>query len=383
MKIVVWQDHLRNGGTERQTLWLARHFQERQHAVELLLHRAGGRLYEQAADSGLKVRVLQPRASTSDMWAPKLTRYLQEVGPCVVLSMGRVANLYAGWVQLRCPKAVVVGTVRTGKALSPLSYWSLKRTRGVIANSEWWRQRLLRQGFAPEQVTTVYNSLLWPEANDAERRQQAREQLRAANGVSPETCVFLKVAGFRRGKRHRDLLQAFQNLLQQNPGLDCQLWLVGEGPETPSCQRWVRQQQMSKQVRFFGYQTNPQTFYAAADVAVSSSREDSLPNFLVEAQSSALPAVAIGYRGVAETFVEGESGVLIDQRDLPGMVAALQQLALDPELRRRMGEAAAAHAKVRFAPVPQADAVLRFLENRVALSGGKGWPPPLPQPDLP
>jgi len=383
VKILVWQDHLRNGGTERQALWLARHFGARGHEVEVLLHRDGGRLFEQVTEHGLRARVLQPTSTSRDMWAPGLTRIIRECGPCVVLCMGRVANLYAGWVQLRCPQAVVVGTVRTGKPLSALSFWSLKRTRGVIVNSEWWRQRLLRRGFDPAKVTTVYNSLLWAESQDEAAWEAERQKMRAAHGLGPDTCVFLKVAGFRRGKRHRVLIEAFRKLSLDHPELDWQLWLVGEGPEARACQELAREQKIGARVRFFGYQARPQAFYAAADAAVSASKEDSLPNFLVEAQSSALPVVAMDYRGVAETFLPDRSGVLIEQGDTTAMVNAVVRLMGNAALRRQMGQAGAEHARERFAPVPQADAVLHFLENRVALSQGKDWRPPLAQPDLP
>ena len=80
--------------------------------------------------------------------------------------------------------------------------------------------------------------------------------------------------------------------------IDWRLWLVGDGKEYRRCQHWAAANGLGTRVRFFHFQHDPFPFYAAADVAVSVSREDSLPNFLIEAQATGLPVVAYDCRGV-------------------------------------------------------------------------------------
>ena len=97
--------------------------------------------------------------------------------------------------------------------------------------------------------------------------------------------------------------------------------------------------------------------------AVSVSREDSLPNFLIEAQASGLPVVAYDCRGVEETCIPGRTGRILPPEDHQGLLANLLELANNPQLRNQLGHAAPAFARERFARGPQAESILRFMEG--------------------
>jgi hypothetical protein len=97
MRILVVQDQLRVGGTEKQSLFLARNFQEAGHEVVLLTFRPRGHLATAANLAGLQVEVLQGFDSGISLWAPGLMRRIRQVDPDVILCMGRTANCYAGF----------------------------------------------------------------------------------------------------------------------------------------------------------------------------------------------------------------------------------------------------------------------------------------------
>ena len=115
MKILVIQDYLRSGGTERQSILLARAFAKAGHATTLLTFRPGGVLA--AGLSGVNHQSLLSFDSGLDWFAPGLLRTVASAAPDIVLCMGRMANCYAGFIQQRCPRLAVVGTMRTGKSL--------------------------------------------------------------------------------------------------------------------------------------------------------------------------------------------------------------------------------------------------------------------------
>lgn len=304
----------------------------------MLTFRPGGLLSEELGRAGVPHLALQPLDTCLNFLAPGLFRALRRHRPHVILCMGRTTNCYAGFVQHRFPEIAVVGTVRTGKPLPALNRWSLCQVSGVLTNTNWWRLRLIQMGVDPGRIAVVANGLTrdW----SLEQRLPSRERRREELQVGASTVVFLNVAGFRNGKRHARLIEFFSTL---DPDWDCRLWLVGDGRQWRRCQR-LAERLAPRRIRLVGYDADPFAWYSAADVAVSVSHEDALPNFLVEAQTLGLPVVATEYKGVGEALRHGETGYLVAARDPDAFRSAIEELYFDAERRRRMSQQAAAFA---------------------------------------
>ena len=131
MKILLLQDFLRCGGTERQTVSLCEYFCRSGHDVSLLTFRPGGRLADWVRRTGIPLRALQSFDFGLNFFAPGLFREIRRSNPDVVLSMGRMANCYAGFLQKRFKEIVTVGSARTGKALPLLNQWSFRQVSGI------------------------------------------------------------------------------------------------------------------------------------------------------------------------------------------------------------------------------------------------------------
>jgi glycosyltransferase involved in cell wall biosynthesis len=66
---------------------------------------------------------------------------------------------------------------------------------------------------------------------------------------------------------------------------------------------------------------------------------DGLPNVVVEALSQGLPVVATRAAAIPELVIDGVHGRLVPPGDIGGLAAAIEELARDPQARRRMGAA--------------------------------------------
>jgi glycosyltransferase involved in cell wall biosynthesis len=360
MKILLLQDFLRCGGTERQTVSLGEYFCRSGHDVSLLTFRPGGRLADWVERTGIPLRSLQPFDLRLNFFAPGLFREVARLNPDVVLCMGRMTNNYAGFLQRRCKDIVIVGSARTGKPLPLLNQWSFRQVDAVLANCEWWRQQLVASGVADAKVKIVHSGLTspWEQRDDTLVRENVRHELEAG----PSTVVFLNVADFRTRKRHDWLIETFSQI---RSGLDWQLWLVGDGIEWSRCRQMAEKSNVAHHIRMLGYQSEPYPYYAGADVAVSASIEDSLPNFLIEAQSVGLPVVASDVRGVGETFSTGKGGFLVSPRDRGAFLSRIEELCGDSDMRKSMGEFGGRSARKRFSGDTQAAKVLGVLEGLV------------------
>ena len=319
MKILIVQDHLRSGGTERQSILLARAFAAAGHAATLVTFRPGGALAREL--EGVRHQSLQPFDLGLDWFAPGLLRAVGALVPDVTLCMGRMANCQAGFIQQRYPQLPVVGTMRTGKPLPFLFRRSLQRVRHVVANSHAAKANLVAAGLAPaDKITVIHNSLVFPAAATLARN----DALRAELGAGPGTLVLLCVAMFRRAKNQRELIEIAAGLPAD---LDWQLWLAGAGETRPACERLVRARHLDGRVRFLDWQRDPSALYRAADLAVHASWSESLSNFVIEAQAHGLPAVVYEAQGIDECFLPGDTGMVIARGDHAAFRAAIGRLA--------------------------------------------------------
>ena len=67
----------------------------------------------------------------------------------------------------------------------------------------------------------------------------------------------------------------------------------------------------------------------------------------LEASASGLPVVGTHGSGAAEAVLEGETGLLVPQDDVPALAAALTRLLTDDALRRTMGAAGRRYARTQ------------------------------------
>ena len=353
MKILIIQDRLRSGGTERQSILLANAFAAAGHPTTLLTFRPGGALAGSVA-SHVTRRALQSFDTGLDWFAPGLHKAVDLVSPDIVLCMGRMANCYAAGLQKKFPQGAVISTMRTGKKLPRLYRRSLKCTRHVVANSHHARANLIADyGIAPRQISVIHNSLVFPPAITG----GVRESVRAQQGASEQTVVLLCVAMFRAEKNQRELIE----IVAQLPAdFDWQLWLGGDGPARATCEKLAAQKNMGDRVKFLGWQSNPSSLYAAADIVVHASRSEALSNFLIEAQACGLPAVAYDAQGIAECFEPDDTGFVISRDDRDSFCERIVALA-GAEESAKIGrvERARAYARKTFDHDQQ---VARYLE---------------------
>lgn len=357
MKILLIQDYLRSGGTERQTVLLANAFAAAGHATTLLTFRPGGALDPTVAP-GVQRLVLQPFDFHLDWFAPGLHRQLAAIWPDVTLCMGRMANCYAGSIQRHLQDATVIATMRTGKPLPLLFRRSLRLVSHVVANSADARDTLVSRYAVPaEKISVIRNSLVFPPESALWRN----ELLRAQQGATSSTRVLLNVAMFRPEKNQRELIEIAAGLPEQ---LDWQLWLAGDGPTRADCERLVAQKQLGARIKFLGFHRNPSPLYCAADLAVHASWSEALSNFLIEAQAHGLLAVAYEAQGIRECFIPGRTGWAIARHDRSAFRDTLCRRLSEPAIAHTERSAnARAFARESFDPARQVEAYLRLFSE--------------------
>lgn len=361
MKILVVQDRLRSGGTERQSVFLSNAFAAAAHPTTLLTFRPGGRLAA-TVSAGVRHQALQGFDLGLDWFAPGLRAATRRAAPDVILCMGRMANCYGAALHRQNPRAVVIATMRTGKPLPALFRRSLHAVRAVVANSQEARQTLVdRYGVTADRIHVIYNSLVFAPEPAGGAGAAARAGLRARHGATAETVVLLCVAMFRPEKNQRALIETVSALPRS---VDYQLWLAGDGPARPGCEALVDRLGLRDRVKFVGFNADPAPLYAAADIGVHASWSDALSNFVIEAQAHGLPVVVYDSQGMRECCLPGRTGWVVPRDDHASFRARLAALVDEPDPERRArGAEARAFARARFDPAAQVSAYLQLFQS--------------------
>jgi glycosyltransferase involved in cell wall biosynthesis len=95
-----------------------------------------------------------------------------------------------------------------------------------------------------------------------------------------------------------------------------------------------------ERIRFLGYRTDVPAILSASDVFVLPSYAEGLPNALLEAMAAGCACVASRVGAVPELAGDDEAALTVPPGDRGALLAAIERLLGDPDLRARLGERA-------------------------------------------
>jgi glycosyltransferase involved in cell wall biosynthesis len=236
---------------------------------------------------------------------------------------------------------------------------------------------LLEDGMSPARTRTIYNGV------DPEVWGRGDERgLRARLGIAPDEIVLTRVGSLIERKGVDIMLRVFQRLLVERP--QCQLLVVGEGPDRAALETLARSLGLAERVHFLGFvPSSGAVLRDATDIAVSPARVEGFGLTVIEAGLAGRPVVATNTTGMTEILRSGENGVIVPVEDEPALQDALRVLVDRPDLRARYGSALETTVRERFLT---ASYVSAFEETYAQLLAGDpatwGWRGPWTSPAI-
>jgi glycosyltransferase involved in cell wall biosynthesis len=158
----------------------------------------------------------------------------------------------------------------------------------------------------------------------------------------PEGKIILTVARLAASERYKgidDVIRAMPSLVREFP--DLHYVVVGEGDDRPRLERLAAELAVSDRLLFLGACSDAVVAfcYQACDAYVMPSRSEGFGLVYLEAMACGKPVVAAREAAAPEVVVDGETGLLVDYGDVPGLAISIIKLLGNPDLGRRMGEA--------------------------------------------
>jgi glycosyltransferase involved in cell wall biosynthesis len=314
-------------------------------------------------------------AAALALWRRDLTRdctrnRIRRFGQALVLAHElppEVAHLHVHF--LHTPASVV----RYASMLTGLAWTGSAHATDIWTQPEWEKREKLADCRWMVTCTALNRDHLAALAPDAARvellyhgldldRFDAPDVARPSRdgGDSADPVVMLSVGRAVEKKGYDDLIDALARLPAD---LHWRLEHVGTGPWLARLRAQAGRLGLSERICWLGARDQDEVIerYRHADMFVLACRRagngdrDGLPNVVVEAMSQGLPCVSTRISGVPEILDHGVNGLLVDERDVPGLAAALETLARDPARRRRQGAAALCRVHADFSHEAGAD----------------------------
>jgi glycosyltransferase involved in cell wall biosynthesis len=212
----------------------------------------------------------------------------------------------------------------------------------VSASTRWLLERAQASMLAP----AIVDSRIIPCPVDMQRfRVGARAEARHDLGL-PQTGHVVVYAAFKgRSNPYKDYA-TIASALERLAALRAQdeILFIALGEEAPDVQ-------VGKvRFRFLPFQTAAMVarYLRAADIYVHAARAEAFGLIAAEAAACGTPAVSTAVGGLSEVVMHEQTGLLVPAQDADGMARAIDRLLGDPVMRERMGQQAAAYARLHW-----------------------------------
>ena len=213
----------------------------------------------------------------------------------------------------------------------------------TVANA--MKEQYLKAGIGnPNIYTKIYSGFNLKPFIENEGAAEIRNHF----GIKQDDFVVAKIARLFDLKGHNSLFKIAPTLIKQIPNI--RFLLIGDGPLKKDFKQIIKNINCEKNFIFAGL-VDPLKIphlVSSVDILVHLSRREGLPRALPQAMAASKPIVAFDYDGAREVCINEETGLLVDQEDLSGLIKSISRLAKDQTLRKSLGNAGRDFVKDKF-----------------------------------
>ncbi|MCO7227314.1 glycosyltransferase [Pleionea sp. CnH1-48] len=229
-----------------------------------------------------------------------------------------------------------------------LNHWLLKNvcTHFIASSHETLRKSLSRlPNLLPKEKTfVVYHGLdtdEWPTTPAALKESDSAPVL------------ITNIGRLIPDKGQHFLIQAAKIL--RDEGCNFKIEIVGTGGLETTLQQMIENEELTNYVELVGFNDNIPEYLKSVDIFALSSVSEGFGFVTVEAMLSFKPIVAFNMSSMPELIEHQKTGLLAEHPNVEEFAQYLKQLIQSPELREKLGQAAAQSAREKFSLADRTD----------------------------
>lgn len=205
-----------------------------------------------------------------------------------------------------------------------------------IVQTETAKQELMTKlNLPPEKFEIIPNTIDVKEFDFELDKEAKRKSLDLETSDFVITCV----SNLRRGKGHEYLLEAFENLYQQNTTQKHHaLLIVGDGEQKNKLLRQVSEYQSKHDIRFLGNRKDVKEILRISDTFILPTLGEGMSNAIMEAMASGLPIITTDLPENRELIINQRTGILVPSNSATAITRAIRALLDDESRRKTLGK---------------------------------------------
>lgn len=357
-----------HGGTERQTLQLVQLLQESGHYdIFIACQSSKGILRSQVESLGFRNVPSFPLNCLYDLNALKqlirFAAHLKRLSIHILHTHDFYTNVFGLAAGVIAGVPVRIASRRELDVFSPLQrrveHQAFRVAHSVMANCEFLRNQLIKEGVPPQRTLTIYNGV----HPDRVRTNPglSREQMLNLFGLPSGVHLITMVANlYNLKKDHETFLHAARQVAKEFT--QAAFVLAGDGEPGP-LRALSAQLGIADRTFLIGRCDHLAELLAVSDIGVLSSISEGLSNSIIEYMAAGLPVVASDVGGTCEAVLDGETGFVVQPRSIDAMAERIIALLYDPERARMMGLRAQRRATEQFSPASQLERTHTLYEH--------------------
>lgn len=225
----------------------------------------------------------------------------------------------------------------------------------IVTTGEALRHQVADIGVPMSQSTSV------PSGVDTQRFHPGdKHQARVHCGLSQDDFWLGVVSHLRPNKGHSVLLRALAKIA--NPHI--KLAIVGEGPHKATLEQEITALGLQQRVVMAGHQSDPERWFPAFDIALSPSHDmEGVPQGVLQSLATRIATIATDAGGTGDAVINGQTGVLVAQRDENALHDAIMKLYDDSALRETLAQQGYDYLSTHFTRECMLDAMEKVFSD--------------------
>ena len=241
---------------------------------------------------------------------------------------------------------------------------AVQDTTAFVQKAAKWYQKFDQIVCVSENVKDSFEDLFgaYPPArviHNVIDEEEILEKAEAPCEASKQSLTAISIGRMTGQKGYDRLLRAKKQL--QDRGVQCDLWLLGEGPDQMQLKNMAISLGLSDSVKFMGFQKNPYPYLKAADFFICSSRYEGMSTSVIESLILEKPVITTDCTGMQELLGDSEFGLIVPNTE-EGLTEGFLRMASEEKLREHY-RLKAADRKKQFSKAYNTEVTQQFFET--------------------
>ncbi len=237
----------------------------------------------------------------------------------------------------------------------------LEQAAGIIANSEFTKNELIKLDVSENKITVVYPCVVLENGIEQEKVSEIKNRL----GLAEKKIIFT-VGRLVARKGQDKIIEAMPKILEHVPSA---IYVIaGDGPERTNLEHKIKNLKLENEILLLGEisEEKKNAFYQLCDVFVMTPRQinadiEGFGMVYLEANSFGKSVVAGQSGGVSEAVVDGKTGILVDPENIDQISGAVIKILTDENLGKNLGEEGKKRVEKEFIWEEQAEKLKKLI----------------------